>query len=121
MVSNQQRVFEILPKLMQQLRDTDAMYDAKPDLSAETVKEWYFQHVLVKVIQQFSLKQDVVLPKHLLRYSFCFEDDVAMSNIYRRLIGLHDPDNDVLGKAMRELKQAIRTQALDVTITDEIA
>lgn len=120
MVSNQQKVFDLLPKLAQQLRDTDDFYDSQTELNSGMVKEWYFQHILVKAIRQFSLKQDLVLPKHLLRYSVCFENDAAMSKIYRRLIVLKDPDESVLVKAMDALTQTIRTQALDVTVTDEI-
>jgi hypothetical protein len=120
MVSSQERVFDMLPKLVQQVRDADELYDAQLELSSEDVKKWYFQHILVKAIQQFSLKQDLVLPKHLLRYLSCFENDSGMDKIYRRLIGLNDPDKMVLGKGMTELKQVMDTQALDVTITDEI-
>lgn len=120
MVSNQQKVFALLPKLVQQLRDIDDVYDSQTELNSEMVKEWYFRHILVMAIRQFSLKQDLVLPKHLLRYSVCFENDAAMSKIYRRLIVLKNPDESVLIKAMKVLMQTIRTQALNVTVTDEI-
>lgn len=120
MASNQQKVFALLPKLVQQLRDIDDVYDSQTELTSEMVKEWYFRHILVMAIRQFSLKQDLVLPKHLLRYSVCFENDAAMSKIYHRLIVLKDPDESVLVKAMKVLMQTIRTQALNVTVTDEI-
>lgn len=115
-----ERVFTLLPTLVEQLRKTDAMYLAKPELNREAIKNWYFQHILVKAIQQFSIKKDLVLPKHLLRYAVCFDNDPMMLKIYNHLIGLPNPDRDVLVNGMDQLMQAIKTQALDVLVTDEI-
>lgn len=90
-------------------------------LTPQEYKMWYYQHVLVKAVQAFVGRQELVLPKHMATYDACFSNDIVLMKLSRKLLMVPNVDQLILKSSFDDLMLATKTQNLHVQAVDEIS
>lgn len=110
-----------LNRFRENLRKVDHQFDTSETLSVTTLKSWYFQHLLLTVIESFSASQTVSVPKYMSQFENCFKDDFGMMKIWRHLLTVESVDVKILKPAFDDLMNAMSTQMLNVEVDDQLS
>lgn len=116
-----EKLTQNLNQFRENLRKVDHQLDTSETLSVTTLKSWYFQHLLLTVIESFSASQTVSVPKYMSQFENCFKDDFGMMKIWRHLLTVESVDVKILKPAFDDLVNAMSTQMLNVEVDDQLS
>lgn len=116
-----EKLTQNLNQFRENLRKVDHQLDTSETLSVTTLKSWYFQHLLLTVIESFSASQMVSVPKYMSQFENCFKDDFGMMKIWRHLLTVESVDVKILKPAFDDLVNAMSTQMLNVEVDDQLS
>lgn len=116
-----EKLTQNLNRFRENLRKVDHQLDTSETLSVTTLKSWYFQHLLLTVIESFSASQTVSVPKYMSQFENCFKDDFGMMKIWRHLLTVESVDVKILKPAFDDLMNAMSTQMLNVEVDDQLS
>lgn len=116
-----EKLTQNLNRFRENLRKVDHQLDTVEAMSVTTLKSWYFQHLLLTVIERFSANQTVSIPKYMSQFENCFKDDFGMMKIWRHLLTVESVDVKILKPAFDDLINAMSTQMLNVEVDDQLS
>lgn len=103
--------------------DADLLPRIKPGVTIESseLKNWYLLHAMGMVIDAALTQQTLVLPSDITVWRRCFgSQNRVLQAIWKQLIQMDHPNDDVIMPVLHDLQTAIETQMVPITIHKQL-